>query len=367
VKVVFNRETLSKALDVVERVLPNKAAMPLYQAIYVGVLGKTSVELRVTNGDQYLALTVAAKVTSAKAGDGVALPGEEFLRVVKVAPDAEVSLSVGAQSAQIASGGAQWTLRYLTGVSYSDAPHALSEETRDDAVGSTVTEGLRPALRKVQYAVAKTQNRPGFRQVLISDKGVVAADGRRAHVVGATGINGSKYLIPETVLDVTVLLLDLIGEGEATLETGDEGGWVRLVGDKVDFVSGRLAYDFPDVLNVMVKNGKGQKASVTVNRQELVKAVVVASTAEDEGAVSVSIDGGKLKVESESGSMKAQMELEVDSTLSDWQRWFTADLLSEMLGAFEGETVKLQVNDGEGGVLYVEEGAECAVLMPLAR
>jgi DNA polymerase III sliding clamp (beta) subunit (PCNA family) len=187
-------------------------------------------------------------------------------------------------------------------------------------------------------------------------------------VVSGLSLNGSgRYLIPESVLAVVLDLLDLIGEDLAQLEAGEE--WLRIRSEKVDFVTGRLVYDFPDVMGVMVKKGKAQKVKLSVPRQTLVTAVMVASTAEEEGKVVLSVEGNTMRVESESAQMRALMDFEVGASLEGrWERLFVGELLKEMLGAFAGDEIEFKISAEEGeDRLYVEDGKECAVLMPMTR
>lgn len=361
-KLVFDREDLSRALSVVERVLPKRSALPFYQALYVGRVSDDLVELRVTNGDQFLQMMVPAQVSD---GEGVALPGEEFLRLVRVAPGQTVEITADDVSARVVSGGAEWRLRYLVGVSWADAPPPIEEAVAASTEANPAA--LLESLRKVQYAVSRTQNRPSFQQVLVGSRGVVASDGRRAHVVWDKW--GGDFLFPSTVLEVVIDLLDALPEDEdMTMEIG-ETGWVRLRSDDAVFTTGMLAYPFPDVLDAMVATGQSQEARVKLNRHELVAAVRVAASAEDEGSVLLSVENGVLRVESESTVMRASMELKVeaDGLQGKWARWFTSELLTELLGAFESEQLEFRVAPSGQGVLYVEDGAECSVLMPLVR
>lgn len=363
-KFVFAREELSRVMDVAERVLPKKSALPFYQALYVGVV-EGGVEFRVTNGDQFLAVEIPAVVEGAGIGEGVALPGEEFLRLVKVAPSSEVVVTTSSDRAQVMSGGAEWILRYLTGVEWSDAPQALDDEPTEWSPVDPVS--LQAALRKVSYAVSRTQNRPSFQQVFVGGGRAVAADGRRAHVVSGLGLERGEYLIPEAVLDIVLLLLAMSeDQGEVVIDTS--GDWVRILSGRLTFTTGRLAYDFPDVQGRMLADAAAQTGRLTVARQALVTAVLVASTAEDEGKVLLSVDGGRIRVESESSQMKAHMDFEIESEGMNgkWSRWFTSELLAEMLGAVEGEFVEFRVSPDGQGMLYVEVENECSVLMPLS-
>lgn len=365
-KIRFERDDLARVLSVVERVLPRKSALPFYQALYITKREGDEVEIRVTNGDQYLSLRVDAAV-EAEEGEGVALPGEEFIRMVKVAPSKTIEITSGSDRASVVSGGADWVLRYLTGVTWADAPNGATEQAGESV---TVTADLLlKVLRKVQYAVARTQNRPSFQQIMVGAGATVAADGRRCHVIAEEKLGEGTYLIPGSVLDVVIDLLQVVGEGPIRIESSDEGGWVSLRSSRVVFITGRLAYTYPDVLEVMVARGRAQSGVLRLNRQQLVTSVRVADTAQDEGAVKLSVYQGRMKVESESSQMRAQMEIGVESEgmNGQWEAMFTADLLAEMLGAFDGETIEFRVAPDGSGVLYVEDGVECSVLMPIAH
>lgn len=361
---VFAREELSKVMEVAERVLPKKSALPFFQALYVGVVDG-GVDFRVTNGDQFLSVEIPAEVEGAEIGEGVALPGEEFLRLVKVAPSSEVVVTTFSDRAEVASGGAEWVLRFLVGVTWEQAPQALDDEPAE--FSRVDPRGLAAALRKVSYAVSRTQNRPSFQQVCIGDGEAIASDGRRAHVVNGIQLDRGEYLIPESVLDIVLALLAMSEEDDVVMDTSTD--WVRVQSGRVLFTTGRLAYAFPDVRGRMIEDAKEQAGRIRAPRAALATAVQVASTAEDEGSVLLSVEGNRIRVESESTQMRAHMDFEVETEGMNgkWSRWFTSELLSEMLGAVDGETVEFRVSPDGQGALYVEVEGECSVLMPLAR
>jgi hypothetical protein len=67
--------------------------------------------------------------------------------------------------------------------------------------------------------------------------------------------------------------------------------------------------------------------------------------------------------------MKAKMafDVETENLNGRWERWFTSELLTEMLGAFDSEFVEFRLAADGSGVLYMEDENECSVLMPLLR
>ncbi len=366
-KVTLEREALSRRLRVCDRIVPSKGNVPFFYAIQFETDGDGVVTIWAGNGREAYGTQLMSGQDS-RAGSA-AIPALELVKAVAAAPGETVVIDVGPSGkATVTSGGAEWHIEALAEVE----PTAWAGDFTRDDFGEVASEELVRVLEGARYAASKTDTHPAFRQVHVGEGRVIAADGRRVHQEVLEQRSMPAFDLPETAVDT--LLEALAGEGtsnELSEWLGvavDEEGEMTFGLGTMQYAIGKLAYPFPEIDALVLDRAREQKAAVTVNLEDLVTALKVASVVIEPGqAVELEFKTGTVGVSGVTQRSDGRMDVSADVNVRAGQTVnVVADDLLEMLGKVgvaDDKMITFTVgSDADPGWVYVSaDGTEAAV------
>ncbi len=370
-RVTLDKGMLQRRLKVVERIVPRRGGLPFHYALYIrheaGV-----VTFWAANAKEGYRFTLRTEATDAEDGT-IAVPAQELIKAVAAAPGGEVTLhTVGGNltSTMVRSGTARWTLEGLAGVAPQDWPGGI-EVVEQGEINQTE---LQRVLEATRYAASKSESRPSFMQVHIGDGAAVAADGRRVHQesLGPVGTTPS-FDLPERSVDTLLEALNAEAVGGQVQAAVDDDGAMSFRFAMMEYVVGRLNYEFPDIDNIVLDRARSQGGHVVCNVEALVSAIKVAVVAiEEGGSIELQFTNGVIEVRGSSQRSEGRMEVRCSNadvpsgtTLS-----VRAEDLLDVLGRItvdeDGDftfTISLEANDP--GWVYINEGTTEAAIRPV--
>ena len=308
-------------------------------------------QLTLTGSD--LELTVSVQITVAGLADGVAVvPSRLLSDIVRALEPGAVEFETTDQSARIASGRSEFSLKPLPAEEFPRVPPVEGDEVRFDA------EKLTNALRQVLPAASTDDNRQILTGVLLaaSDPAegseglrLVATDSYRLAVVDLPGVSvlssGKSVLVPSRALSE---LSKAIGEsGEITLRLGERDASFATVDDSaggVVLTTRLIEGDYPNYQGLIPQN---QPNVLTVGRDALIEALRrVKLLARDATPVRLQMSSDGLELRAVTQDVGEGVE-SVDATYSgeDLTVAFNPDYLLAGVEAVEGDEINLATID----------------------
>lgn len=370
-KITLDKEMLQRRLRVMERIIPKRGGLPFYYVVNIDASVEGFVSLSAGNGKEFYATMLSTTDEDFEDGS-VAVPAQELIRAVATAPgDTVVISSDEGTVTRIESRTARWNIDSLAGVT----PSSWESWNESFEHQTNKTELIR-VLEATRYAAAKTETWPAFMQVHVGEGRVVAADGRRVHQE-ALGPAGSMptFNIPERAVDT---LLEALNAEESTgqvgVSVGDDGEMTFAFGT-MQYLVGRLQYDFPDIDSLVLDRARDQQGRVVCSRDQLVTAIKVAQvTIEEGGYVALEFTNGVIQVSGSSQRGDGIMDVRCSNDpvpSGTALRVNAADLL-EMLGKAptdheeDGDVVFTIANEGsDPGWVYIASGSMEAAVRPV--
>ena len=271
-KLRCERDVLAEALSTAGRAVASRGALPVLSGVRLELAGD---QLTLTGSD--LELTVSVQITVAGLADGVAVVPSRLLNdIVKALEPGAVELETTEDSARIASGRSEFSLKPLPADEFPKVAPVEGDEVRFDA------EALVGALRQVLPAASTDDNRQILTGVLMAagaDQGgeglrLVATDSYRLAVVDLPGISvlssGGQVLVPSRALSE---LSKALGDGgEITLRLGERDASFAVSADtgSVTLTTRLIEGDYPNYQGLIPQ---AQPNLLTVGREPLIEAL----------------------------------------------------------------------------------------------
>lgn len=220
-----------------------------------------TVRFTATDGEQTLALETR-ELKIVRAGK-VLLPGHKVLKILNLAPEEHITITVLANIATLTSGRAIWNIATLPG----DRTHAIPDVSGVE-LRPVPREELLKGLIKVKRAVPTTGSRQSLMQVKIEAGSITAADSSRllryklkdfptdiSLAIPARAVEDLQRALRSTSSPVV-----LLGSGASHV--------VMKVGNDL-LISSRLLIDFPNLDKLVISSALENKNSLTLNTDEL--------------------------------------------------------------------------------------------------
>ena len=356
---VVLHENLNKALAVASRVVATKAQV----AILGNVLLREkdgAMEVVATNLEMGVRLVVPGKIEK---GFEITVPARQLAEFVSGVPKGQIEMEVseGRLSVRSASFKAG-----LSGISASEFPVVASVSGEETII--LKKKEFVEAMEKVVFAAASDEGRPVLTGVMIEagEKVVVmvATDGYRlskAVIEREKPKNDKKnfkMLVPARAVGELLRLCSENGtENDVEAWLTPEASQVVFGLGGVELVSRLIEGNFPDYQKIIPKGGE---TSVEIDREELIRAVKLASIFARDSAniVKLSFEGGKAKISASSPQMGVnEGEVEIEKTGGDMEIAFNDRYLLELLNNLTTASVSMRL-DGPLSPAGFYEGEE---------
>lgn len=344
----IDKSELIKKINLLEKVIPTKPAVPCMEGILVS-------NGRMCTNDLQNAISIA---TPEAEGESFIIP-KKAIAMAKNLPDGLVQITPQGDSIVIKAG----TVRTkMNSFSPDDFPENYPLE---DAVETTLDFGeLCEMLSNVAYAASTNSGRPVFTGVFLDGDGenlnVVACDGYRcawAHTAYAGEI---QMIIPKPTVK---LLLSIRGEEKVSIQTAGEKAIFRI-GD-CEIYARLLSGTFMDYRKIFPT----REHSIGVDRKNLLDAMNrIMICSDDAHKCKVEIDGTGATLQLKSSGTKVEYieELEAKEPLAaDLRIMFNSAFLLDALKSYDCSTIDCFFGAKNVEPLILDDGQLRSLILPV--
>lgn len=364
-KLTMHRENLLKPLQAVQGVVERRQTLPILANFLLVV---HEGRLSVTGTDMEIELVASTELPDADPGE-VTVPARKLVDICRSLPaDAELSLDVDGERAQLRSGRSRFSLATLPAADYPSSD-SLSGELRI----AVKQKELKRLLELTHFAMAHQDVRYYLNGLLLDIGGgilrAVATDGHRlaiAEMAVDTGDEAHQVIVPRKGISE---LLRLLGsdDGEVSIEVGSNAIQVTL--PEVRLTSKLIDGKFPDYGRVVPKEG-GTDKIITVDRELLRQSLARASILSNDKyrAVRLCLEPNVLRVVAKNPEQEeAEDEVEVAYEGEGLEIGFNVSYLIDALTAVPGEEAVIHLGDSSSSCLITPKGeGDCQyVVMPM--
>jgi DNA polymerase-3 subunit beta len=356
------REALLKPLQSVIGVVERRQTMPILSNVLLVV---KDGQLLVSATDLEVELVAQADVDTDSGGE-ITVSGRKLLDICRALPEgAEVHVSASGEKLAVRAGRSRFNLATL--------PAAEFPVVEDIKAGQSISvsqESLAQLIDKTHFSMAQQDVRYYLNGMLLeTGQGrlrAVATDGHRLALcqVGVDGsVDEQQVIVPRKgVLELQRLMS---GEGDLELEIG--ANHVRIQLEGIRFTSKLIDGRFPEYERVIPKESANELMADRGSFRGALQRTAILSNEKYRGIRLVIRDSGVVLQAHNPEQEEAEEELEVEYSGEDIEIGFNVNYLLDALGAVEGESVTLSVQDSNSSCLIREPGNEdCTfVVMPM--
>jgi len=351
------QENLSNAITTTSRFASIKAQLPVLANILLSAK-KNKLIISATNLEMSVSLSIGAKVK--KEGD-VTIPARVINDLVNNLKPGQINLSSEKEKLIIKTSGFNSEISGMNSSDFPKIPQSISGKSID-----LVREDFYKSLSQVLFSVSVDETRPVLTGVLVimnkSGMIMVSTDGFRLSQkklsLKSGEIREGKMIIPRNTLSELLRLSDdeknikfLIDEKENQVMFG--------ISDAV--LSSRIIDgEFPDFKRIIPKESK---INLNVDKEELLRAIKLASVFARESAnvVKIAVKKDSLEVSAESSQSGSQV-MEVDAKIQSDEVLpkdgfviaFNYRFLEDFLNAIEGEDVRIEFSEENSPGVFLD-------------
>ena len=366
-KLQILQENFSKALNIACRLTISKIQLP----ILTNVLLKTSKNKLLvvsTNLEMSVSIPIGAKVE--KEGE-ITIPARTITELISNLTPGPINLSAEKEILKISAANFESSISGINAAEFPVVPHDVG--TQNIKISS---ENFLDALNTVLFAVSTDETRPVLTGVLViirkNELLMVATDGFRLSQkkIKIEGFKEEKkVIIPKNALSEILRL----GPESGTIDFSfkeKENQVIFAVSDTV-LATRVIDGDFPDYERIIPKTSR---LKVSLDREEFLRAIKLASVFAKEAANVVKLNAGGryLEVSAESSQSGSQIT-KVDAKsqgLSDSDTFliaFNFRFLEDFLNATSTEEVAIEFSDPNAPALFIDTSDKeyLHVIMPV--
>jgi DNA polymerase-3 subunit beta len=363
-KFIIKREKLLPALQIVNGVVERRQTLPILSNLLLNVK-ENSLTLAGTDMEVELVTTVNQAMNT----EGEAtLPARKLLDICRALPDdADISVSIKGDKAQVTSGKSRFTLSTLPAQEYP-----LIEEL-DSIVDFEVSQQIfKSLLDRTAFAMAQQDVRYYLNGLLLEIDGeklrAVATDGHRLALCDTelhTDVTEKvQIIVPRKGVSE---LIRLFQDDEEKVKVQISTNHIRISWAELCFTSKLIDGKFPDYTRVIPDEGKDPiKANRDLLRQSLTRASILSN--EKYRGVRILLENNKLRALAHNPEQEeAEEEIEVVYAGGEMEIGFNVSYLLDALGIIKSENVILTVSDPNSSCLILPENEPQTkyVVMPM--
>lgn len=360
------QENLSNALSISSRFTSSKVQLPILANVLLKA-GKNKLEISATNLETSISLKIGAKVE--EAGD-ITIPARTINDLIGNLLPGQVSLEAKKEQLKISSASFQ---SQLSGVNSSDFPK-LPEKSAKDVIDFPQGK-LSAALSQVLFAVSPDETRPVLTGMLLilgkESVSLVATDGfrlshKKLSLKNKHSGEEARLIIPKNTLSELTRLFK--GDTVGFYFNKSDNQVIFSLSD-ILLTSRIIEGEFPDFERIIPKD---TKISVNVDKDELLRAVKLASVFARDAANVVKMDITKTSLKilaesSQSGSQETQVDAKIDGVEKELKIAFNYRFLEEFLNSVEGDDITIKLTDANSPTIFLDpkDKAYIHIIMPV--
>lgn len=362
-KFTATREALLTPLQAVIGVVERRQTMPILSNV---LLIAKDGQLAVTATDLEVELVARMDVDGQSDGE-ITVSGRKLLDICRALPDGStVSVSLSGEKLTVKSGRSKFNLVTL--------PAAEFPVVDDIKAGQTISVSqavLGRLIEKTHFSMAQQDVRYYLNGMLLETGGkflrAVATDGHRLALCKAELPGGDRdaqqVIVPRKgVLELQRLLT---GEGDLNIELGSNHIRIQLEG--IRFTSKLIDGRFPEYERVIPKESSNEMKADRTEFKSALQRTAILSNEKYRGIRLVIRDSGVVLQAHNPEQEEAEEELNVEYSGEDIEIGFNVNYLLDALGAVEGDSVTVSVQDSNSSCLIRQPGNDdCTfVVMPM--
>lgn len=357
------RDVLLQPLQAVIGVVERRQTMPILSNVLLVARDRM---LSITATDLEVEL-VAQTELDVETGGEITVSGRKLLDICRALPDdAIVEINASADKLHVRSGRSKFTLATL--------PATEFPTIEDIKAGQTIQLPQAVLIRlieKTHFSMAQQDVRYYLNGMLLETSGkhvrTVATDGHRLALCEAE-LDGDAMVEQQIIVPrkgVLELQRLMNGEGMLNIELGPNHLRIQL--DGIRFTSKLIDGRFPEYERVIPKDSTNElRADREILRAALQRTAIL-SNEKYRGIRLIIRDGGIVLQAHNPEQEEAEEELEVSYSGDDIEIGFNVNYLLDALGAVDGDTVTLSVQDSNSSCLIRDPASDdCKfVVMPM--
>lgn len=363
-KLKLSREALLRPLQAVIGVVERRQTMPILSNI---LLSAENEGLRMTATD--LEVELVARVDAGIETPGeITVPGRKLLDIIRALPEeADVSLEVADQKAQVKAGRSRFALATLPAAEFPNV------EGGEALVEFNIAQReLRHLIEQTQFAMAQQDVRYYLNGLLLEFRdGVlrgVATDGHRLSRCDVTAELSSGELQQVIVPRKGVIeLYRLLEDSDEAISVAISSNHIRVSLGELRFTSKLVDGRFPDYERVIPRGGKNILAvDRQILRQALGRTAILSN--EKYRGVRLELDSARLGLQAHNPEQEsAEEDVEVEYQGDQIEIGFNVSYLLDPLAALESDSVELVLIDGNSSCVIRAPSDESTehVVMPM--
>lgn len=357
------REALLKPLQAVIGVVERRQTMPILSNV---LMVTKDGRLSITATDLEVELVASAEVETESGGE-ITVSGRKMLDICRALPEgSQVNVSSSGEKLSVRAGRSKFNLATL--------PAAEFPVVEDIKAGQTIKvsqSSLHRLIDKTHFSMAQQDVRYYLNGMLLETGGnhvrAVATDGHRLALCQAE-LDGAKLdeqqvIVPRKgVLELQRLMS---GDGELNIELGSNH--VRIQLEDIRFTSKLIDGRFPEYQRVIPKESSNELKADRAEFKGALQRTAILSNEKYRGIRLVIRDSGVVLQAHNPEQEEAEEELAVEYAGEDIEIGFNVNYLLDALGAVEGDSVTLSVQDSNSSCLIRQPGSDdCTfVVMPM--
>jgi DNA polymerase-3 subunit beta len=362
-KIITNRETLLKPLQIVGGVVERRQTLPILANILINA---ENGRLTVTATDLEVELRTAVDVETSDEAD-FTLPARKLIDICRALPEeAKLDIDIEGERAVIKTGRSRFTLGVLPAQDYPNMEPTSTVHTF--SIGEGKLKGL---IEKTHFAMAQQDVRYYLNGMLLEQEGetlrTVATDGHRL-ALSEEKLESEKQSFQVILPRKAVLELGrMLTDGDQQLEVQVGTNHIRItIGDTV-FTSKLIDGKFPDYQKVIPKDTDKE---VVVDRELMKQALQRTSILSNEKyrGIRFNFKSGVLGLLAHNPEQEeAEEELEISYEGDEVAIGFNVGYLIEVFTVMTTKEVQMSLRDENSSCLIeaVGEGNSRYVVMPM--
>ena len=325
-KLIFQKNNLLKAVNIVLKAVPSKTTMPILECILIDA---SSNQIKFTSNDMELGI------------ETIALDAKIFSEIIRKLPESDIVIETHDLKTTITCEKAKFD---ILGKSSEDFSYLPFVEKNDFISLSQFT--LKEMIRQTIFSIAANENNKMMTGELFEIKDnmlrVVSLDGHRIAIrkmMLKETYEDRKIVVPgKTLIEISKILS---GEVEDTVNLFFTSNHIVFEFDQTTVVSRLIEGEYFRIDQMLSSD---YETKVKINKKELLSCIDRATLLvkeSDKKPIIISINGNcmELKIDSQIGSMKEEIDIEKEG--KDLMIGFNPKFLIDALRVIDDETITI--------------------------
>lgn len=336
-KLIFQKNNLLKAVNIVLKAVPSKTTMPILECILIDA---SSNQIKFTSNDMELGIETIVEGEIVERGT-IALDAKIFSEIIRKLPESDIVIETHDLKTTITCEKAKFD---ILGKSSEDFSYLPFVEKNDFISLSQFT--LKEMIRQTIFSIAANENNKMMTGELFEIKDnmlrVVSLDGHRIAIrkmMLKETYEDRKIVVPgKTLIEISKILS---GEVEDTVNLFFTSNHIVFEFDQTTVVSRLIEGEYFRIDQMLSSD---YETKVKINKKELLSCIDRATLLvkeSDKKPIIISINGNcmELKIDSQIGSMKEEIDIEKEG--KDLMIGFNPKFLIDALRVIDDEMITI--------------------------